>query len=1008
MKLSKSDKSLVIVVLVLVLVLTTGAVNEVIITEASNLDIETSESGIKESTFGDSIQTDDGSVNDSVDEDAKRLDKSDQPSSTGTTAQSQTLNESVTRTLQVTNKSAINQSIFEQYDVEVIDQYERLYQIHASPQAIDNLRDVPWVLDIIKPAEGDPGTTSEGVPAIGANSLQSQGITGSGVNVGILSCTGFDLRHEELSGQISAAQSFHPRTINNNGQHAHGTAVAATVADVAPGADLYLVNYASDPISYQQSINWLIENNVDTVAHSCSVYQQPDDGTGFYSQQASRAVSNGISWFDSAGNYASSHYQSQFVDTDDDGYLDLSDDGIEANKIIDRDEDLFSPELEAGDQFRAELQWDEWQTGTDIILVVYDFSDQEVVEISAPTQRNGDDPVDQLTFTVPENGNYGLAIYSEEADVTNHVELTVLTDGYTLERNVATGSVEAPAVGDDVAGVAAFEWDTGDRPGYSSAGPADDGERAIMMSAPSHVDVGVYSSDWWIFEFGGFSGTSAAAPHAAGVAALLAELDHNITVQEQYNTITAGANGVGSSGHDIYSGAGHLNATGAVNQLKPAVAAAKPSITLDSAPSETNQASTFDVSYTIENIGDNPGSFTLTVPEASGVTVSDISGDIQSSDTNSSPPVALTNSAHANGDTLSVTVTYSVASDASAGDVDLDLTANQPIDDTTDSVTTSVSIQPSGGIQLRATDIPQTVQSDATFSVTYEVKNTGKTSNAYTIETAVDRDNVTVTDFSGNIQSSAVDNQPPSASTDLIDGEESGTVIVEYRVGADTNGNATLTATAIEPISGGQTSLSREIPIQATPEDPTERALQIAGKGDPSELTQNDVTATITRFERGLSVNGITITQNDVTATITLFGRSEGDSENTGTDAESRAKTYLSENAGNLYSGELVDRTGQDEVTISVGGGDNGFAFDSPGVVVSTGTTVIWKWTGEGGGHNISPNDPTDFENFGSEAIVDEAGYTVETTFNESGAALYVCIPHRAQGEYGAVAVVDE
>jgi hypothetical protein len=49
--------------------------------------------------------------------------------------------------------------------------------------------------------------------------------------------------------------------------------------------------------------------------------------------------------------------------------------------------------------------------------------------------------------------------------------------------------------------------------------------------------------------------------------------------------------------------------------------------------------------------------------------------------------------------------------------------------------------------------------------------------------------------------------------------------------------------------------------------------LQITGKTSTSELTQNDVTAAITRFARGQSVNGVDITQDDITALITLFER---------------------------------------------------------------------------------------------------------------------------------------
>lgn len=56
-------------------------------------------------------------------------------------------------------------------------------------------------------------------------------------------------------------------------------------------------------------------------------------------------------------------------------------------------------------------------------------------------------------------------------------------------------------------------------------------------------------------------------------------------------------------------------------------------------------------------------------------------------------------------------------------------------------------------------------------------------------------------------------------------------------------------------------------------ENQTQRALQVTGKQNPSELTQNDVTAVITRFNRGQSVNNINVDQDDVTATITLFER---------------------------------------------------------------------------------------------------------------------------------------
>jgi outer membrane protein assembly factor BamB len=57
------------------------------------------------------------------------------------------------------------------------------------------------------------------------------------------------------------------------------------------------------------------------------------------------------------------------------------------------------------------------------------------------------------------------------------------------------------------------------------------------------------------------------------------------------------------------------------------------------------------------------------------------------------------------------------------------------------------------------------------------------------------------------------------------------------------------------------------------PSDPQERALQIAGKDSAEEVTQNDVTAAITRFNRGEPANDVAVEQDDVTTLITLFER---------------------------------------------------------------------------------------------------------------------------------------
>ncbi|XVH33275.1 halocyanin domain-containing protein (plasmid) [Haloferacaceae archaeon DSL9] len=98
------------------------------------------------------------------------------------------------------------------------------------------------------------------------------------------------------------------------------------------------------------------------------------------------------------------------------------------------------------------------------------------------------------------------------------------------------------------------------------------------------------------------------------------------------------------------------------------------------------------------------------------------------------------------------------------------------------------------------------------------------------------------------------------------------------------------------------------------------------------------------------------------------------------------------------YEG-TVDMTGQDTVDVQVGS-EGGLRYTPAAVAVSPGTTVVWEWTGEGGGHNVSEQDGA----FESE-ISSDAGVTFEHTFDEEGVYQYVCTPHEATGMKGAVVV---
>lgn len=98
------------------------------------------------------------------------------------------------------------------------------------------------------------------------------------------------------------------------------------------------------------------------------------------------------------------------------------------------------------------------------------------------------------------------------------------------------------------------------------------------------------------------------------------------------------------------------------------------------------------------------------------------------------------------------------------------------------------------------------------------------------------------------------------------------------------------------------------------------------------------------------------------------------------------------------YDGEVVDMTGQDSITIGVGG--NGLVFSPPAVRVDPGTTVTWEW--QGGRHNVVGEN----RDFDSGEPTSEVGATFEQTFEETGVVKYLCEPHAGVMQ-GVVVVGD-
>ena len=158
-----------------------------------------------------------------------------------------------------------------------------------------------------------------------AHPWRDAGYDGAGVKVGVIDF-GFDgLGFDILFGQLPPLDRIHfrcyrpitasPRVAHISSQPDscqqgvdHGTKVARSLFDIAPGIELYIAN-PSTKGDLQSAVDWMIEQGVQVISHSISWgYDGPGDGSSPFSASplnaVQRATAAGIVWLNSAGNYA--------------------------------------------------------------------------------------------------------------------------------------------------------------------------------------------------------------------------------------------------------------------------------------------------------------------------------------------------------------------------------------------------------------------------------------------------------------------------------------------------------------------------------------------------------------------------------------------------------------------------------------------------------------------------------------------------------------------------------
>lgn len=341
------------------------------------------------------------------------------------------------------------------------------------------------------------GTPSEGVAAIGADAFHTAGIRGNGSKVAIIDLGFAGLSQAQSRGDL-------PYTVNQNDLTGtglatgitHGTAVAEIVHDIAPEAELYLIKIA-DEVDLDLAVTYCLTNGIDIINHSLGWYNTNNyDGTGTIADIAQRAVSGGILWVNAAGNSAENHWEGVFADGNSDGWLDQN----------------VTFYATAGSPIVLFLTWNEWpQSSTDYDLYLFDPS-STLVASSTKHQTGTEEPTESIQLTATASGLYTVRI---QGVGTRSLELFNLYQ--TVTPVIAASSILAPANAANVIAVGAVDhsqYATGPIQPYSSQGPSNDGRTKPDLVAPDNVATGTSP-------YSPFPGTSGAAPHVSGAAALL-------------------------------------------------------------------------------------------------------------------------------------------------------------------------------------------------------------------------------------------------------------------------------------------------------------------------------------------------------------------------------------------------------------------------------------------------------------------------------------------------------
>jgi PKD repeat protein len=425
---------------------------------------------------------------------------------------------------------------------------------------------------------------------------RSKNVTGSGIKIGVLSDSFNSLggaAADVASGDLPAAGV---QVLTDDGTTDEGRAMCQLIYDLAPGAALAFSTARGGEGVFAQHIRDLADptkGNCQVIVDDIRYPAEPYFQDGVIAQAINSVVAQrSVNYFSSAGNSADASYENatpRFTTPTGSTKRLLNFDASNATTDVTQ-----RITLAATGTFQPFLQWSDpfytmagVKTNLDMYLIA--VTNGVAGDTVARGTRNNiaqQYPVENLSFTnsaAMGTNTYDLVIVLRGGVAPTRVKYIDYSDyglGATFtEWRTSSSTIAGHAAAASAYAVAAVAYYSQQTPEvFTSKGgalpflfsPTGTALSAVETRQKPNIasidgtDTSFFGADIDGSGYPNFSGTSAAAPHAAAVAALLRSSEPTLTPTQVYSRLTSTARLIGGSAADPLTGAGLINAYTAV------------------------------------------------------------------------------------------------------------------------------------------------------------------------------------------------------------------------------------------------------------------------------------------------------------------------------------------------------------------------------------------------------------------------------------------------------------